>query len=143
MMLGRMTRHLVSLCYLSALAVPALADQTVPEGRDVYLRYCAECHGPDAHGGAREGGSPAPDLTKIAERRGSVWPMLEVMSIIDGYTKSTEPRADMPVIAELSDGELIMFDTGNGLEVTAPANLMAVVHYLESIQLPQPSSYVP
>lgn len=83
------------------------------------------------------------DLTRIAARRAGVWPMLEIMSIIDGYTRSTTPREDMPVIAELSEGPMVDFDTGNALLTPTPARLIALADYLESIQSPKPERFVP
>lgn len=138
-----MRRVQISLTCAVTLALPAIAEDTTPDGRDLFLRYCAECHGDDVRGGQRNTKTPAPDLTKIAERRGSVWPMLEIMSIVDGYTRTTEPRVGMPVIAELAEGPQIGFDTGNGISVAVPANLVSVVQYLESIQSPKPERYVP
>ncbi len=138
-----MRRFSISLMCAFTLVSPAIAVETTPDGRYLFLRYCAKCHGDDARGGQGNATLPAPDLTKIAERRGSVWPMLEIMSIVDGYTKTTEPRAGMPVIAELTEGAQIAFDTGNGISVAVPANLIAVVLYLESIQSPKPERYVP
>ena len=123
--------------------MPASAENQISEGSALFFQHCAVCHGQDARGGSVAGGTPPPDLTRIADRRGSVWPVLEVMSIIDGYTKATEPREGMPVIPELSQGSQIEFDTGNGLAVLVPANLLAVASYLESIQQPRPQRYVP
>ncbi|PSL13584.1 hypothetical protein CLV88_1324 [Shimia abyssi] len=125
------------------LALPAIAEQTTLGGRDLFVRYCARCHGDNARGGQGNTTTAAPGMTKIAERRGSVWPMLEIMSIIDGYTKATEPRVEMPVIPELTEGTQIEFDTGNGNSVAVPASLVAIVNYLESIQWPRPERYVP
>ncbi|QFT92379.1 Cytochrome c [Roseovarius sp. THAF9] len=116
------------------------------DGQAIFARNCAVCHGGDGTGtgpmAARLATRPA-DLTKIASRRGGVWPMLEVMSIIDGYTKRTEPREDMPVISELTEGPKVDFDSGNGLVRPTPARLIAVAEYLERIQSPPPSRYVP
>ncbi|MEP2031389.1 MAG: c-type cytochrome [Paracoccaceae bacterium] len=138
------------LAFLSALicahSLPAMAENQVSLGRDIYNQHCAGCHGQAAKGGKNSvttGDTSPPNLKKIAERRGSVWPMLEVMSIIDGYTNATDPRDGMPVINELSQGKQIDFDSGNGIVVSAPENLVAVVSYLESIQSPKPRSYVP
>lgn len=138
-----MRRCPVLLICSAVLASPVVAEQTTPDGSRLFLRFCASCHAENARGG--EGGTttPAPDLTKIAERRGSVWPVLEVMSIIDGYTKKTEPRPEMPVIPELTEGVKIAFDTGNGTTIAVPANLVAVAQYLESLQSPRPERYVP
>ena len=138
-----MPRISISLMCAVTLISPAIAEETTPDGPDLFLRHCAKCHGEDARGGEDNAIPPAPDMTKIAERRGSVWPMLEIMSIIDGYTKATEPRTEMPIIPELTAGSQIEFDTGNGKPVAVPANLVAVVRYLESIQSPKPERYVP
>lgn len=131
------------VCTLSA---PAAAESLSENGRGLFLAHCAVCHEQEAQGGevpvARGGVSP-PDLTKIADRRGSVWPMLEVMSIIDGYTKATQSRDGMPVIETLNQGPQIDFDTGNGNKISTPARLVALTYYLESIQSPKPESYVP
>lgn len=138
-----MRRIPISVMCSVTLAWPVIAEESTPDGRDLFLRFCAKCHGDDARGGRRNTTTPAPDMTKIAERRDSVWPMLEIMSIIDGYTKTTEPRAEMPIIQKLTEGVHIEFDTGNGKSVAVPANLIAIVHYLESIQSPKPERYVP
>jgi hypothetical protein len=79
----------------------------------------------------------------MSERRNGVWPMLEIMSIIDGYSRPTAERADMPVIEALSQGPLMDFDTGNGKRAKVPERLIAIVMYLESIQSPVPERYVP
>lgn len=126
-----------------ALAQSAAADSSDLDGRQLYLQLCAGCHGQEATGGAALEAVAPPDLTAIAERRDLVWPILEVMSIIDGYSKSTEPREGMPVIAEVNEGTSINFDTGNGIAVIVPSNLLALVTYLESIQSPRPTRYVP
>src|SRR6056297_2107207 len=67
------------------------APSTTPDvsreaGQALFADNCGICHGTDAKGGGPWATSletsPA-DLTKIADRRNGVWPMLEVMSIID------------------------------------------------------------
>ena len=69
------------------------------EGELLFVKNCASCHGITGRGdgplAAGFGTVPA-DLTQIAARRDGVWPMLEVMSIVDGYLKATNPREDMP-----------------------------------------------
>lgn len=116
------------------------------DGRALFLEHCAECHGiggkgdgPSASGLATK---PA-DLTRIAARRDGVWPMLQVMSIIDGYKELNDLREGMPIIEDIVEGPMIDFDTGNGVPVPAPVRLVALAEYLESIQSPRPESYVP
>jgi hypothetical protein len=112
----------------------------------LYIEHCAACHGMDATGNGPSSGDLAtasPDLTKIAARRNGVWPMLEVMGIIDGYTRVTNPRVDMPVLSDFTEGKSEKFDTGNGQTYWAPANLLSITRYLETIQSPKPERYVP
>ncbi len=115
-------------------------------GKLLYERNCVSCHGVTGRGdgplSAGLGTAPA-DLTQIAARRDGVWPMLEVMSILDGYFRATNPREDMPVFDDFLDDDMVEFDTGNGLTTLAPEKLIEVVNYLESIQYPRPTRYVP
>ena len=57
------------------------------EGPALYKAYCAVCHGSDATGHgpmAPALKAPPPDLTRIAERNGGVFPMARVERIIAG-----------------------------------------------------------
>ncbi len=131
---------------ISSVATISAADEFSDLGKDLFVEHCARCHGIDATGNGPDATDlktvPA-DLTKISERRGGVWPMLEVMSILDGYLKAKEPRDDMPIITKLNDGPTVAFDTGNGLVTRIPSRLIEVAEYLESIQSPKPERYVP
>ncbi|PSK80676.1 cytochrome c [Limimaricola soesokkakensis] len=132
---------------LLALATAAGCVRDDPiAGRRLFVEHCAVCHGAmglgDGPATARLT-TPPPDLTRIAARRDGVWPMLEVMSIIDGYAQRTNPRAEMPVISDFVEGRLVKFNHGNGQTARAPENLLAMVRYLESIQSPEPTGYAP
>jgi cytochrome c553 len=115
-------------------------------GELLFKKNCVSCHGATGRGdGPLSAGlktDPA-DLTQIAARRDGVWPMLEVMSILDGYLKATNPREDMPIFEELLDNDMVELDTGNGLIALVPVKLVEITNYLESIQNPRPNRYVP
>ena len=115
-------------------------------GELLFKENCVSCHGFTGKGdgplSAGLGTAPA-DLTQIASRRDGVWPMLEVMSILDGYLKATNPREDMPIVEDLLDNDMVEFDTGNGLTALVPIKLIEVVNYLESLQDPRPTRYIP
>ena len=131
---------------LTGCMAPVSGDVSRNAGQMIFADNCAECHGADAKGGgpwAENLETPPADLTKIASRRNGVWPTLEVMSIIDGYSKRTIPREEMPIIVGLSEGPMVDFDTGNGLVEPTPARLVAIANYLESIQSPTPTKYIP
>ena len=145
-------RALVLCVALGALLTPAQllgADASVAEGRKLYLRYCASCHGADATGGgavAAELKTPPPDLTRIRERHGDMWPYLRLRDIIDGRAevRAHGPR-EMPVW-----GERIGKDWGApsreeeadspGRELEVSGQITVLLAYLKSIQLPKPEA---
>ncbi|MFZ7091383.1 c-type cytochrome [Primorskyibacter sp. 2E233] len=115
-------------------------------GRVLYQENCATCHGAKGRGDGPSAANlrtPPADLTKISARRAGVWPMLEVMSIVDGYSRQTLRRDEMPIFGDFLDGDLVKFDTGNGVMTPTPAKLIAMVNYLETLQDPAPTDYVP
>lgn len=112
----------------------------------MFVDKCAVCHGTSGKGDgpiASELESIPPDLTQIAARRDGVWPMLEVMSIIDGYSTRYLPGTEMPIYDEFLEGNLVTFDTGNGVQQKTPAGLLAIARYLETIQEPVPDRFTP
>lgn len=137
-----MKRFLVLVTLLAAGT--SLEAQSV--GEQLFMKKCAACHGVTGRGDGPDAAhlnTPPADLTRIAARRDGVWPMLEVMSILDGYLKFTNPREDMPVFEGFLDNDMVEFDTGNGLTTLVPVKLIEVANYLETIQNPAPTRYVP
>jgi hypothetical protein len=131
---------------LVPLLVMGSSVEMTKAGRVLYKENCVSCHGTDGKGdGPLAAGlnTPPADLTKIAARRDGIWPILEVMSILDGYYRNTLPREDMPVFESFLDNEMSEFDTGNGVLTLVPTKLIEIVYYLESLQDPAPTSYVP
>lgn len=135
----------ILLCALGSASQSA-AQASAEEGAALFATHCVACHGVGGTGdGPRAAGrtTPPADLTRIAARRDGVWPMLEVMSIIDGYTRQFKLRPGMPIVSDLTDGPLIDFDPGNGLPKPVPQRLISMAFYLESLQSPRPTRYVP
>ena len=76
----RFLRLILIVCTLG-IASSSWAAEDVSKGKNLYGQYCAQCHGFDAkgNGAATSSVSTEPaDLTRIAERREGVWPILEV-----------------------------------------------------------------
>lgn len=136
-------KQFFSLISFLMIATPLQAQSV---GEQLFRENCVACHGVTGHGDgpdAAQLNTPPADLTRIAARRDGVWPMLEVMSILDGYLKFTNPREGMPVFDGLLDSDLVEFDTGNGLTTLVPVKLIEVANYLETIQNPAPTRYAP
>ncbi|WP_136441766.1 c-type cytochrome [Pacificoceanicola onchidii] len=110
---------------------------TQQEGRALFAENCAVCHGADGKGDgemARAMAKPPTDLTLIALRNKDRFPRAQIMSVIDGYARSETDRPDMPEFGGLLEGDLIPFDSGDGIQTPTPRKLVALLEYLESIQ---------
>lgn len=76
-------------------------DAPTFDGANLYLGYCATCHGASGAGDgpmAAELTAGVPDLRSLARRNGGVYPADLVTSIIDGRSyRAVHGSADMPV----------------------------------------------
>ena len=106
-------------------------------GRQLYLQYCASCHGV---GGKGDGPvtpalKKAPlDLTKIAARRGGDYPVGQISEFIDGrrWVRIHGPR-EMPVWGDRL-GESSP-DSAHG-DTEALGKVLLIIEYLRTIQDP-------
>ncbi|KUF10345.1 c-type cytochrome [Pseudoponticoccus marisrubri] len=127
---------------LAGLAVLAGCTETAEmpgpqDGRALFMENCAVCHGEDGKGGgpmARAMSQPPKDLTLIRARNGDSFPRARVMSIIDGYARSDLAGPSMPEFGALLEGDLVPFDSGDGIQTPTPRKLVALLEYLETIQ---------
>jgi mono/diheme cytochrome c family protein len=109
----------------------------VEAGADLFVRYCASCHGRDARGTGPVAAAlsvPPADLTRIAARRGGRFEPSEVAAYIDGRTDVTaHGRREMPVWGRAFDerNENLMSDE----TLLSPPMIFAITAYLESIQV--------
>lgn len=65
----------------------AAADDVASSGKQLYLRYCASCHGESGRGDGPVAGAlkvEVPDLTRFAQRHGQFYDRALVERIIDG-----------------------------------------------------------
>src|SRR5262245_52839059 len=76
-------------------------EQLVKEGKRMYERACASCHGIDARGDGPVASTlkvRPPDLTQLARRNGGTFPRDRVIAAITGTTTiPAHGTADMPV----------------------------------------------
>ncbi|SPF81903.1 cytochrome c4 [Pseudoprimorskyibacter insulae] len=123
------------------LGLVACTEAEMPgpsDGQALFMNYCAACHGPTGNGKGpmAEGLNQAPkDLTLIAARHGGTFPRAKIMSIIDGYARSDQSLPGMPEFGALLESDLVPFDSGDGKLTPTPRNLVAILEYLETIQV--------
>lgn len=133
-----MRGYLIGLAAAATLAACAEPEMPVPQdGRALFMENCAVCHGADAKGDgplARDMAKAPKDLTLIRARNGGDFPRAQVMSTIDGYTRADISGPDMPEFGALLDGDLIPFDSGDGIQTPTPRKLVALLEYIESVQ---------
>lgn len=130
---------MVRLFLVLATAAGAVSaqDADLEAGRDLFLYFCAECHGKD---GASVGpiaemlAIEPPDLTDLAERNQGVFPIKAVAMQIDGRTQN-DAHSYMPVFGPSLDSDnsfSVALPDGQTMMVTQRlANLIA---YLQSVQ---------
>jgi mono/diheme cytochrome c family protein len=112
----------------------AAAPQTSPaSGKEMFLSYCASCHGKDAKGDGPAATSlkslPA-DLTGLAKRNGGKYPSDKVTSILRGQANLV-PHGDqeMPVWGP------VFWKMSGGHEELVQERIANLNRYLESLQV--------
>lgn len=112
---------------------PTTAAATSPaSGNDMFMHYCASCHGKDAKGDGPAAGAlrqaPA-DLTVLAKQNGGKYPADKVTSILRGQTKLVaHGDQDMPVWGP------VFWKMSQGHEEQLHMRVANLNRYLESIQ---------
>ncbi len=132
--------RLIWITLAAPLALAACMEAEMPvasDGRGLFMENCAVCHGADGKGDgemARSMTKAPANLTLIQLRNDDVFPRARVMSTIDGYARSDLDGPNMPEFGELLKGDLLPFDSGDGILTPTPRKLIALLEYLESIQ---------
>lgn len=106
-----------------------------PSGHELFLEYCASCHGSDAKGGgpmASELKQAPADLTRLGERFGSPLAKAKLVAVIDGRDMvRSHGSSAMPVW-----GKRLLRDVppGAGTEVHKRGSIQAIVDWLDTVQ---------
>ncbi len=134
--------HSLAIVVFGALAsaAPLLAARAdeVSDGRQLFLQYCASCHGPQGDGNgpvAKVVIPPPPDLRRLASRYGRPLPADRLAAYIDGRADvAAHGEREMPVWGERFS-EAVPEDSHG--EPIARRRVAALVAYIESLQAPQ------
>ena len=129
---------LAAVACATAREEPPIADpdpMLVEVGAELFVTYCASCHGVDALGDgpvAPALRAPLPDLTRIAERSGGVFPESSIAMKIDGrFDLPAHGSREMPVWGARLADEMPGFATGDEV---ARGRVASLVEYLRSLQ---------
>jgi mono/diheme cytochrome c family protein len=116
----------------AAKSVPAKNEPI--SGPQLYVSYCAMCHGSDAKGGGPF--SPQlkawpPDLTQLAKKNHGTYPAMRVAEMIDGeFGKATAHGSrEMPIWGP------VFRSMAHGRHDSAQLRINHLVKYLESLQV--------
>lgn len=120
---------------LAGLGVAHAQDTDL--GKDLYIQYCGSCHGVEA-----KGDGPltelltqeVPDLTGLAARNDGVFPMLDVIHIVDGRTGVRSHGGPMPVWGEIFTEERAGMGGPYGDVLVVRGRVLSLALYLESVQ---------
>ena len=101
-------------------------------GQEMYVNYCASCHGTDGkgHGPAATALNTLPtDLTSLTKRHGGKFPADYVQGVLLGKTElAAHGSADMPVWGP------IFRKLGNGSTAEMQLRAVNLTRYIESMQ---------
>lgn len=135
----RSIRVVLATLAIWAAAGPATAgaadEGNVEQGKQLFLKYCATCHGPSATGDGVAASTfknkPA-NLTLLAKNNGGKFPTMLVINIVKGDAPiAAHGGREMPVWGEILGRPL---DTGMYKQDEVDLKILSIANYLESIQ---------
>lgn len=123
-----------SIAVLVFLAAPASADEA---GKFEYVNACASCHGEDAKGKGPVADLMTvvvPSLTGLAAANDGVFPMQEVLQIIDGRSDVRAHGSGMPVWGAVFRDPVGGAVSGKSPDYISRGRILSLAYYLESVQ---------
>lgn len=125
------------LAMVAAAGIAAAQNSEVENGQDLYLYFCAECHGKDAESVGPMAEMLAikpPMLTSLAERNGGNFPTESVAMQIDGRI-SLPSHGYMPVFGPYLDSvQSVAIKLPSGQPMMVTQNLADLIAYLQFVQ---------
>jgi len=109
------------------------AQTSAASGKEMFMSYCASCHGKDAKGDGPAAAAlkqaPA-DLTALAKTNGGQYPDMKVTSVLRGEAKlAAHGTQDMPVWGP------VFWKMSQGHESEVTQRIANLNHYIASLQV--------
>jgi len=130
------TRHFTSITVIVLLIAPlaqAFGDEN--GGREMYLKYCASCHGNEGKGDgpvSRDFKLKVPNLTLLRSKNKGTYPLDRVMSSIDGSRAVRgHGTRNMPVWGEVFRQE---HEKEKYTELTSLLKAKVIAEYVGTLQ---------
>jgi mono/diheme cytochrome c family protein len=102
-------------------------------GREMFMSYCAACHGKDAKGDGPAASAlkiPPADLTMLAKNNGGKYPAMRVTSVLGGQANlAAHGNKEMPVWGN------VFWKMSGGHEAEVHQRIANLNHYIESLQV--------
>ncbi|MBY6002441.1 cytochrome c [Salipiger bermudensis] len=129
-------KTLATIAGVLALALPftASADEA---GEIEYMNHCAACHGESGMGDgplAELMTVPVPDLTQVSAQNDGVFPLLDMIQVVDGRTGIRGHGYPMPVWGKRFKSEIEGDIGAYASEIVVRGRILSLAYYLESIQ---------
>lgn len=131
---------LARLLLITTTAVGSAAAQEIDAeaGRDLFMYFCAECHGMDAASTgplAEMLAIEPPVLLRLSERNDGAFPIEAVAMQIDGQIP-VETHSYMPVFGSSFDGDgAVALSLPSGQPMLVSQRLANLIAYLQSVQV--------
>jgi mono/diheme cytochrome c family protein len=112
-----------------------VANTPATSGKQMYVNYCAPCHGVDGRGNGPVAAAlkqqPA-DLTLLSKNNGGKFPSAHVMAVLEfGASNPAHGTAEMPVWGPVLSS---MDKTGSHTDIAA-LRMSNINHYIEMLQV--------
>jgi mono/diheme cytochrome c family protein len=132
-----MWKRIVPSVFLAlSLQTPVLAEE-VDIGARLYQESCSGCHGATGKGGGELTdllNIQPPALTGLSAANDGVFPMLDVIHIIDGRSGVRAHGGPMPIFGSLYSASSVTAGTDYGSVVEVRGRILSLAMYLDSIQ---------
>lgn len=134
-------RYLIFMAALLSGATAAAQELAAPgdaaEGRALFDRYCATCHGLSARGDGPMASvlliQPT-DLTALSRTNDGAFPLARVVRRIDGRDPLVSHGSPMPLFGDFFEGRGIALRQANGQPILTSQPAIDLVAYIEGLQ---------